>query len=193
MYSFVISFILLLLINSQSSAQLKSGNTFWKWASWTILQSVPSVTYFEDRNENNSSLKFSLEWQLTPFSYSFKSNKYVSPVQFFFIRPSERFSGSLEAFFQPEYVTGEFKYAALKKFMFKTGSRIIIPVAHSGEYLSFSLGMGFYYQKMKNNEVKDGMTYEAALYFLFGMMGAKFNYNVNAPSRYNFGLYFKYY
>ena len=193
MYSFIISFLLFLIISSQSSAQLKSGNTFWKWTTWAILQSVPSITYFEDRDENNSSLKFGLQWQLTPVSYSFKSNKYVSPIQLFFIKPSERFSGSVELFFQPEYITGDFKYADLKKFMFKTGSRVIVPISQRGEYLSFSLGMGYYHQQTGGDGVKDGMTSEAALYFLFGMMGLKFNYNMNAPSRYNFGMYFKYY
>jgi hypothetical protein len=178
---------------SQSLAQLKSGNTFWKWTTWTILQSIPSVTYFEDRDENNSSVKFGFQWQVTPLSYSFNSNKYVSPFQFFFTRPSSRFSGSVEIFFQPEFVIGGFKYADLKRYMFKSGSRLILPVAQQGEYLSFSVGAGYYYQKSNSNKISDGITYEAAVYSFFGMLGLKFNYNMNAPSRYNFGLYIKYY
>jgi hypothetical protein len=193
MYSFIVTLLFFLLMNAQVSAQLKSGNAFWKWTTWTILQSVPSITYFEDKDENNSSLEFGLQWQLIPLSYSFNSNRYVSPVQLFFIKPSERFSGSVELFFQPEYITGDFEYADLKKFMFKTGSRVIIPIAQKGEYLSFSLGMGYYRQQTRVDKVRDGMTYEAVVYFLFGMMGLKFNYNMNAPSKYNFGLYFKYY
>lgn len=186
-------FTLLFFLSNNSSAQLKSGNAFWKWTTWLILQSVPSVTYYEDRNENNSSLKFGLQWQITPLSLSFNSNKYVSPFQFFLTRPPKRFSGSAELFFQPEYITGEFKYSDLKKFMFKTGSRVILPLAQGGEYLSFSIGFGYSHQKTKKDEVKDGITYEAALYSFFGMIGLKFNFNPNAPSRYNFGMYFKYY
>jgi hypothetical protein len=77
--------------------------------------------------------------------------------------------------------------------MFNTGARAIIPVFHSGEYLSFSLGAGYYQQKNSLDKIINSITYEAAVYSFFGMLGLKFNYNQNAISRYNFGLYFKYY
>ena len=89
--------------------QVKSGNEFWKWTSWTLLQGLPTVSFFEDRDENNSHLKFGLEWQVTPVSYSFNANKYVSKFNFFFINPVKRFSGSVELFFEPELVPGGFK------------------------------------------------------------------------------------
>ncbi|MGH2575849.1 MAG: hypothetical protein ACRDFC_09145 [Ignavibacteria bacterium] len=189
----LVAFSLQFTLSSFINAQIKSNNEFWKWTTWTILQTVPSITYFEDRNEKESRLKFGLEWQIIPFAYSFNSNKYVSKLQFFYIKPPKRFSGSAELFFQPQYVTGEFKYSPLKKFMFKSGMRLIFPVAQRGEYLSFSLGLGYYYQKTLSGERVDGMTYEAAVYTFFGMLGLKFNYNQNAQSRYNIGLYFKYY
>jgi hypothetical protein len=191
-YLFLLIFLLLFNI-SLTHSQVKSNNAFWKWTSWTLLQAVPSITYYEDRDNSSSKLKFGLEWQVIPLSYSFNSNKYVSPFSTFFIRPSKRFSGSAELFFQPEFIPGSFKYADLKKFMFKSGARIIFPAAHSGEYLAFSIGGGYYRQTSNSGIVTDGIAYEAAVYSFYGMIGLKFNYNQNAVSRYNFGLYFKYY
>lgn len=176
-----------------ANSQVKSGNEFLKWATWAALQTVPSITFFEDRNENNSKFKFGLQWQVIPFSYSFNANKYVPKLNFFFIPPVKRYAGSFELFFQPEYITGEFKYTDLKKFMYKSGARVVLPVFQKGEYLSVSLGAGYYNQRTTENNIIDGITYEAAIYSFFGMLGLKFNYNQKAASRYTFGLYFKYY
>ncbi|HEY3251878.1 MAG TPA: hypothetical protein VGK25_12270 [Ignavibacteria bacterium] len=176
-----------------SSSQVKEENSFLKLSTWAILQAVPSPTYFEDRNTANSRLKFGFEWQMIPFSYSFNTNKYLSKVNFFYIKPSKRFSGSAECFFEPALILSDFKYAELKKFMFKTGVRIILPVAQKGEYLSISFGAGYYRQSGINEKIYDGITYEAALFSFFGMLGLKFNYNQNAISRYNIGVYIKYY
>lgn len=187
--------ILILLLNPVISvfSQLKDASPVIKWGSWVILQAIPSPTFYEDRNEADSRLKFGLEWQVIPFSYSFNSNKYVSPVNFFHIKPVKRFSGSAEIFFEPTLITGSFKYAGLKKFMYKTGARIVLPVAQRGEYLAISFGAGYYQQKTLSGVLYDGITYEGAIYSVFGMLGLKFNYNQNAPSRYNVGLYLKYY
>lgn len=183
------------MIFSQYSvlSQLKDENPLIKWGSWALLQAIPSPTFFEDRNETEAGLKFGLEWQVIPFSYSFNANKYVSKVNFFYIKPSKRFSGSAEIFFEPSIVTGNFKHADLKKFMYKTGARIILPVAHRGEYFSISFGAGYYSQQRNSGSIADGVTYEAALYTMFGMAGLKFNYNQNALSKYSIGLYLKYY
>ena len=187
--------ILLFLLFSQPVifAQVKGLNPLLKWGSWALLQAIPSPSFFEDRNDTDSRLKFGLEWQVIPFSYSFNTNKYVSPVNFFFMKPSKRFSGSAELFFEPAYITGSFKYADLKKFMYKTGARIVLPIAQKGEYFAISFGAGYYSQKTNAGKLIDGVTYEGAIYTLFGMVGLKFNYNQNALSRYNFGLYVKYY
>ena len=193
MSRFLLAILLILSGLTSTYSQLKSRNELLKWSTWAALQTVPSITFFEDRNENNSALKFGLQWQVIPFSYSFNANKYVSKLNFFFIQPVKRYSGSAELFFQPEYITGEFKYAGLKKFMFKSGARVVLPVFQKGEYLSFSLGAGYYNQRLVQNMNIDGITYEAAVYSFFGMLGLKLNYNQNAVSRYSFGLYFKYY
>jgi hypothetical protein len=185
--------ILLLVFSKQSASQLKSANEFWKWTTWTVLQAIPSPTYFEDRDENNTRLKFGLEWQIIPFSYSFNTNKYVSNLNFFFISPAKRFSGSGELFFEPSLIIGDYKYSPLKKFMYKAGARVVLPVSQKGEYLSFSLGAGYFSQKTTSGELIGGPTYECALYSFFGMLGLKFNYNQKGKSRYNFGIYFKYF
>jgi hypothetical protein len=181
------------LCNHFLYAQVKSNNEFWKWTTWAVLQGIPSITFYEDRDQNNSWAKFGLQWQVIPISYTFHVNKYLSNYNFFFIRPVKRFSGSVELFFEPDYITGDFKYSDLKKFMFQSGTRVVLPVAQGGEYLSFSLGAGYYYQKSNTTGVNDGMTYEGAVYSFYGMLGLKFNYNVNAPSRYGISLYIKYY
>ena len=183
------SVILTVTINSQ----VKSKNPFIKYGSWLVLQAIPSPTYYEDRNIDKSTLKFGLEWQVIPFSYSFNTNKYLSKVSFFFINPVKRFSGSVEAFVEPSVIIGNYKYADLKKFSYKTGARIVLPVAQSGEYLAFSFGAGYYLQKSIYDKTIDGVTYEAGVYSFFGMLGLKFNYNQKAVSRYNIGLYVKYY
>ena len=105
---------------AETLCQAKQYNPLLKWSSWVLLQAVPSITYFEDRNQNSSSVKFGLEWQVIPFSYAFNTNKYVSKTSFFYVNPTKRFAGSVEAFFEPDYITGNFKYSNLKKFMFKT-------------------------------------------------------------------------
>src|SRR5258706_6870434 len=186
-------FMLISASQVDSISQVKIKNPVLKWTSWALLQLIPSVTFFDDKNENNSGLKFGLEWQIIPFSYAFNTNKYVSKTSFFYINPTKRFAGSVEAFFEPDYVTGNFKYSNLKKFMFKTGGRFVVPAGQRGEYLAFSIGAGYYNQKTTDNNTVDGITYEAAVYSFFGMLGLKFNYNQNGNSRYNIGLYLKYY
>lgn len=188
-----IGVVLLIIINLTSFSQLKTKNPVIKWGSWLLLQTIPSPTYFEDRDDNNSKLKFGLEWQVIPVSYSFKTNKYLSGFNVLFINPVKRFTGSVETFFEPALITGDFKYAELKKFMFKAGARLVLPVAQKGEYMAFSIGAGYYRQKNIYGKIIDGITYEAGIYSFYGMLGLKFNYNQNARSRYNIGLYFKYY
>jgi len=181
-----------LLLTSGSRAQLKDENPLIKWTSWALLQAIPSLGFYEDRNEIESGIRFGLAWQVIPVSYSFNANKYVSNFSFLHIKPNKRFSGSAEAFFEPVIIPGGFKRNDLEKFSYKTGLRTVIPLSHRGEYLSFSLGAGYYNQSSPSKKY-EGLTYEAGLYSFFGMMGLKFNYNQNAQSRYNFGLYIKYY
>lgn len=184
---------LLFAITSLAPSQVKEENLLLKWGSWAVLQAIPSPVLFEDKNDRNSRLKFGLEWQIIPFSFSFNANKYVSKLNFFYIRPVKRFSGSAELFFEPSVITGNYKYSDLQRFSFKSGSRLVLPLAQGGEYLAVSLGAGYYRQKTMAGEPVEGLTYEAGIYSFFGMLGLKFNYNHKAHSRYNIGLYFKYY
>jgi len=190
---FKIAASLIIIISLTSFSQIKSKNPIVKYGTWALMQAVPSPTYFEDRNGQDSKLKFGLEWQVIPISYSFNTNKYLSRINIFFINPVKRFTGSVETFFEPSIVTGDFKYAELKKFMYKAGARIVLPIAQEGEYFAVSFGAGYYRQTGMNNNKIDGLTYEAGLYSFFGMLGLKLNYNQNAISRYNIGLFFKYY
>ena len=188
------AFLLVVLFQfpEHSFAQLKNENPLIKWTSWILLQAIPSPGFYEDRNEKEVGLKFGLEWQVIPVSYSFNANKYVSDFSFLHIKPNKRFSGSAEVFFEPSIIPGGFKRSDLKKFTYKAGLRTVIPVFHRGEYLSFSLGAGYYRQNSPDKKY-EGVTYEAGVYSFFGMLGLKFNYNQNAQSRYNIGLYIKYY
>lgn len=180
-------------ITVRLSSQARMEDPLLKWGSWALLQAIPSLSLSEDRNSSDSRLKFGLQWQVIPLSYSFGANEYVSPLSSFFIRPVKRFSGSAEMFFEPSLAMGDYKYSQLEKFSYKTGARVVLPAAQSGEYLAFSLGAGYYFHKRLSGEEAGGMTYEAGLYSMFGMLGLKFNYNQNADSRYNITLYIKYY
>src|SRR5215212_4516130 len=189
---FVTVFILAFFSSINIYGQLKDQNFFIKWGSWVLLQAIPSPSFYEDRNDESAKIRFGLEWQVVPLSYSFNANKYVSNFNFFYIKPNKRFSGSAETFFEPAVIPGGFKNNDLNNFMYKTGVRIVLPVFQGGEYLSVSLGAGYYAQKTPSI-LYDGITYEAGVYSFYGMMGLKFNYNQNALSRYNINLYIKYY
>ncbi len=130
---------------------------------------------------------------MIPLSYSFKVNKYVSNLSFFYIKPIKKFSGSAEIFFQPSLIVGKYKYSELKKFSYKTGIRLVLPVAQNGEYLAVSVGAGYFSQKTESGILREGITFEAGIFSFYGMLGLKFNYNQNGISRYNMGIYFKYY
>lgn len=189
-----IQFVITLLIVCSGSvnAQLKNEDFAVKWGSWLLLQAIPSPNFYEDRGSNEKSLKFGLEWQIIPLSYSWSANKYVTKINLFKIPPVRRFSGSVETYFEPVLIPGGFKNNDLHKFHFKTGIRLVLPVFHGGEYLAVSFGGG-YYRQSSPYENFGGVNYEAAVYSFYGMFGVKFNYNQNAISRYSFGLYIKYY
>lgn len=194
-YNINIKFFIVLLFLLQSNyvfSQLKEENELLKWGSWLVLQTLPSPTIFDDRNEESAKVRFGLQWHVVPVSYSFNANKYVSPFNFFFIKPNKRFSGSVESYFEPSLVPGGFKNNSLNKFMYNAGVRLVLPVFHRGEYLAVSLGGGYFNQQTAERKY-DGVTYEAGVYSFFGMLGLKFQYNQNGKSRYNIGLYLKYY
>ena len=161
--------------------------------SWTVLQVVPSPVFIQDANENNARVQFALRWQVTPLSISFRSNKYVSPFQFFKINPVHRFTGSMEFFVQPEWTTSSFKYSNFARFGLGAGSRILIPLKGDGETSVFSLGAKYNYRKdfISGNNGFWGI--EAGIYAVYGVLGLQFNYNFDKRSRFNAGIFFKYF
>ena len=72
-----------ILLTQCSLSQLKDENVLLKWGSWALLQTIPSPVFFDDRNDLSTGIKFGLQWHVVPVSYSFNSNKYVSPFNFF--------------------------------------------------------------------------------------------------------------
>jgi len=196
----IIYLLSLLFVFSNSFAQTKEieervtdvEKPFKKYYSWALAQLIPSMTWLNDRNENNSSLNFALRWQVTPLNISFSTNKYVSPVQFFFVNPMRKYTGSLEFFVQPEWSLSRFENSGLKKFGIGVGSRINIPLKNYGEHLYASVGGKYNFRK---NEAKNKNGYygvEAGIYAIFGVVGLQFNYNFDDNTRYNFGIYIKY-
>ena len=184
--------ILTSLFYSNSYSQDKTDDTK-KYLSWVAMQLIPSPTFFDDHNNGNSRLQFGLRWQITPVNISFKTNKYVSPVQFFMINPVRRFTGSVEFFVQPEWTTSGFEYSRLDRFGISTGSRVILPLQGEGENLSASIGGKFNYREDLDSDKNTYFGVEAGLYFFYGLMGVQFNYNFESKTDYNIGLFIKYF
>lgn len=164
-----------------------------KYLSWAILQTMPSPVYIQDSDDNNARIQFGLRWHLTPINISFRANKYISPVQFFVINPVRKFTGSIELFVQPEWTTSSFKYAGLARFGISTGTRLTLPVSGEGQNLSVSFGGKYSYRKDLEGDNNGYFGVETGIYVIYGILGFQFNYNFDSRTRYNFGLYFKYF
>jgi hypothetical protein len=174
-------------------SQAEREKPFIKYTSWTVLQLIPSPIFFEDNGSGKHGTEFGFEWQVTPLSYTFKPNKYLNHLSALIINPVKKFTGSAELFFTPQYALSSFDFSKMQRYMYNTGARVYFPLAQGGEYLSFSLGAGYYSQKNDYNSKVDGIMYEAGIYSVFGMFGLKFAYKQNALSKYNLGFYLKYY
>jgi hypothetical protein len=164
-----------------------------KYISWALMQAIPNPTLFQDTDGSNSRVQFGLKWNITPINISFRTNKYISRYQFFMINPVRRFTGSIEAFVQPEITTAEFKYSQIKSFGLSGGSRIVFPLIEYGENLSGSIGMKYTYRKDRE-EISKGYTgLEAGIYVFGGMIGVQYTQNFNSRTNYNISLYIKYF
>jgi hypothetical protein len=192
MYKYVVLILFSFISFQKISAQDKTDFSK-KYLIWSALQLVPSPVFLHDGDEENNRIVPALRWQITPVNFSFRANKFVSPVQFFMINPVRRFSGSIEVFVQPEWSIGNFKYSRLGRFGISTGSRLNLPLSADGEYLSMSLGGKYNYRKSLDGGKNDFISLEGGVYALYGMVGLQFNYNINARSNYNFGIYIKYF
>jgi hypothetical protein len=130
-----------------------------EWALWQLVPS-PELAVAED------GLRFGLQWQLTPLSYSFGVDRRLSPWRAFIVEPVVRHSGSVELFFSPEYLA-----RAGERFGFRAGVRSYFGLLHRGDYLSVSLGSA--YMRFGRS---DAVAYEGGAYVLFGMLGLQVTY-----------------
>ena len=161
--------------------------------SWAMLQLIPSPTFYQDSNNDNARIQFGFKWHFTPLSISFRPNKYVSPVQSFFIYPARRFSGSMEIFIEPELATSTMNYSNLSIFGVSVGPRVILPLYSKGETMCFSLGGKYTYRKNFSDEKDYYYGAEAGVYFFGGIVGFQYTQNFNTKTNYNLGLYIKYF
>jgi hypothetical protein len=172
--------------------ELKENKTK-KYVTWSLLQLIPSPTFFQDSDNDNARIQFGLKWNITPINISFNPNKYVSHVQFLIINPVRRFTGSAELFIQPELATASFDYSDVSVFGISTGPRIIFPIYEKGESLSFSIGGKFTYRKNFSGGKNYYYGAEAGLYIFGGMLGLQYTQNFETSTKYNFNIYIKYF
>lgn len=167
--------------------------TSTKYITWGLLQLVPSPVLLQDSDGKNARVQFGLRWQVIPLNISFRANKYISPAQFFMINPVRKFTGSIELFLQPEWSAASFKYSGYDKFGLAAGSRITFPIKGDGEIFSGSIGGKYTLRKNDLDNSKGYFGIEAGIYAIYGIIGLQFNYNFNSKTKYNVGLYFKYF
>jgi hypothetical protein len=164
-----------------------------EYLSWVLLQTVPSPVFFQDADENNARIQFGFRWQVTPLNISFTSNRYISPLQFFKINPVRRFTGSFEVFIQPGLALSDSKYSNLRRFSLGSGGRIIFPVSGEGQNLAASAGAKYVFHKDFFGYDKSYWGIETGIYAIYGLLGLQFNYNFSKQTRYNIGIYFKFF
>ena len=175
-----------------SFSQDRTDNTA-KYLSWGLLQTIPSPVLFQDSNDKNARVIFGLRWQIIPVNISFRANRFESPFQFFMINPARRFTGSVELFVQPELASDEFEYSDLSRFGLGAGSRLIIPISGDGQNISASLGGKYNYRRDFSGGNNHYFGIESGIYFIYGILGAQFNYNFTSKTKYNISVYFKFF
>lgn len=188
-YMFLIA---LILPQNLFSQDIKPDNAK-KYVSWALMQLIPSPTLFQDSDGKDARMQFGFKWQITPVNISFNPNKYVTPVQFFFINPVRRFTGSAEIFIQPELAISSFKYSNIGVFGLSAGSRILLPLREKGENLSVSLGGKYTYRKNYAEDNNSFYGIEAGVYVFGGIIGLQYTQNFNTNTNYNISLYIKYF
>lgn len=184
--------IILFKVCNGFSQDFKENKTK-EYITWSLMQLIPSPALYQDTDGKNSKVQFGFKWQIIPVNFSFKPNKYVSNAQFFMINPVRRFTGSIEAFIQPEITTSEFKYSNINSFGISTGSRVMLPLVEYGENVSISLGMKYTFRKSRDDNGKGYTGFEAGIYTFGGMFGLQYTQNFNSRTNYNISLYLKYF
>lgn len=186
-------FVVLFCQNSLSQDKDFSLRKTTKYLNWSILQLIPSPLVVSDANNDNARVQFGFQWQFIPVNFSFRANRFVSPVQFFMINPVRRFTGSAEFFVQPEVVTSGFKYSGFNIFALNTGGRFIIPIQELGENISASLGAKYTFRKNDLTGESGYTGIEAGVYFFGGMVGFQFVKNFNNNNKFSLSIYMKYF
>jgi hypothetical protein len=140
----------------------------WLWTAAQLLPSPQWITYSAEGT------RFGLRWQVTPILYSFGMNKRLDPWRYFIAEPFVRQSGSIELFLSPEYFNLNDVYNS--EWMIRGGLRAYFPLWRFGEYLSCSVGSSYYVY----NDYS-GISYEAGIYFLYGILGIQTTYTPSLP------------
>lgn len=132
---------------------------------WIATQAIPSPEIAAD----HGTAFFGMRWQVTPLLWSWGVNRRISPWRFLVVDPFARQSGSIEAFFSPEFVAkgGAFE----DQWSLRAGARAYFPLVTHGENLSMSLGTSL--SSMGTRSVG----YEAGAYVLYGFLGGVVTYS----------------
>lgn len=172
--------IAFILISAQLSAQSidSTGNDItvtepdihptWLWSAAQLIPSPQWITLSGDGT------RFGMRWQITPALYSFGINKRLNPWRFLISEPFVRQSGSIELFLSPEYFNLGDVYES--EWLVRGGLRAYFPLLRFGEYLSCSVGSSYYVYNNNN-----GISYEAGIYFLYGILGIQTTYTPSLP------------
>ncbi|MBX7041890.1 MAG: hypothetical protein K1X85_03215 [Ignavibacteria bacterium] len=174
-------------------AQDDDPGVLFEYGTWALMQTVPSPVFVYDGNESASRLQFAMRWNISPLNYSFNSNPLVSPVQFFKVNPVRRYGGSAELTVMPEWAAGPFRYSDQGRFVLSAGLRCYIPAIEHGEYLAFSFGGKYRFYNNKSGGQDGSYSAELGTYTLWGTLGFQFSYNFSSQSKYDFGVWLKYY
>jgi hypothetical protein len=137
---------------------------------WLALQLLPSpelaVGQVRETSANGASelttkTALGLRWQVTPFLWSWGTNRRVSRWRFLVVDPLARHSGSIEVPLNLEYVFGH-----VDRMIVRPGVRAYFPLVERGEYVSASLGTSTYAYDEKMR-----VAYDVGVYFLYGIFG----------------------
>ncbi len=140
-------------------------------ATWLTAQFVPSpqVVVTEGRSA------FGLQWQLTPFLYSYGIHRSQIPIRTLVIEPIVRHSGSTELYVSPEYrAIGD---NPAHRFGIRVGMRSYFPIVEKGEGLSLSLGTSY-----ARFQGASASAIEGGAHALFGFVGLLTSYSPSPPS-----------
>lgn len=156
--------VLIGLAGESEAAPLPQPTAVWLG---TQLLPSPQLVWAE------GAARFGLRWQVTPLLYAFGQHPGLSPWRSLVVEPRQRYGGSLELFVSPELLLGPEAVAILRP-----GLRGYLPVVEHGEYLSASLAAS--YQRIDG---QGGVSVEAGLYILFGILGVQLTYTPGSEQR----------